>query len=145
MNMKRTTKAVLVVVVIMGTLAGVMPAAKAVLRHSDKSRPAPSHLPRIALIRLEDVSPWYALNPKRLELLRHIADYLASRHVPFQVAMIPVYLDPAAGIYIGLDSPDDPRAKKFIATIHYMLSKGGSIGLHGYTHQMDQGVTGGQY
>jgi predicted deacetylase len=141
-NMKRTMSVVLVVAVIVATLTSVMPSVKAASRRPDMAKSLPGNSTRIALIRLEDVSPWYALDPKRLQLLRYIADYLASRHVPFQVAMIPVYLDPAAGIRIGIDAPDDPRAKEFIATIHYMTSKGGVIGLHGYTHQMDEGVTG---
>ena len=139
-NMKRTMKAVLVAVMILAALTSIMPSAKAVSRSPDMAKPLPSI--HIALVRLEDVSPWYALNPKRLELLRYIADYLASRHVPFQVAMIPIYLDPATGVRIGIDTPDDPRVKEFIATIHYMISKGGEIGLHGYTHQMGEGVTG---
>jgi len=141
-NMKRTMKAVLVAVVILAALTSIMPSAKAVSRSPDMAKSLPSNSIRIALVRLEDVSPWYALNPKRLELLRYIADYLASRHVPFQVAMIPIYLDPATGVRIGIDTPDDPRVKEFIATIHYMISKGGEIGLHGYTHQMGEGVTG---
>lgn len=141
-NMKRTMKAVLVAVVILAALTSIMPSAKAISRSTDMAKSLPSNSIRIALVRLEDVSPWYALNPKRLELLRYIADYLASRHVPFQVAMIPIYLDPATGVRIGIDTPDDPRVKEFIATIHYMISKGGEIGLHGYTHQMGEGVTG---
>jgi hypothetical protein len=141
-NMKRTMKAVLVAVVILTALTSIMPSAKAVSRSPDTAKSLSADPVRIALIRLEDVSPWYALDPKRLEVLRYVADYLASRYVPFQVAMIPIYVDPATGVRIGIDTPDDPRVREFIATIHYMISKGGEIGLHGYTHQMGNGVTG---
>lgn len=132
---------ILVAALVLAALTSVVPSAKAVARRPETEKP-PVSSTHIALLRLEDVSPWYALNPKRLELLRYIADYLASRHVPFQVAMIPVYLDPAAGIRLDIDTQSDPRIQAFIATIHYMMSKGGIIGLHGYTHQMDEGVTG---
>jgi len=141
-HMKNWSKVTIAVLVVLAALASMMPSASAALLPSAKAKQLPGSKPRIALIRLEDVSPWYALNPQRLELLRYIADYLALHHVPFQVAMIPVYLDPPAGIRIGIDTPDDPRARQFIATIKYMISKGGVIGLHGYTHQMDNGITG---
>ncbi|MHB8106127.1 MAG: DUF2334 domain-containing protein [Candidatus Cryosericum sp.] len=140
--MKRTMKAVLVAVVVLTALTSSMPSAKAVSRSPDTAKSLSDNPERVALIRLEDVSPWYALDPKRLEVLRHVADYLASRYVPFQVAMIPVYVDPTTGVRIGIDTPDDPRVQAFIATIHYMISKGAEIGLHGYTHQMGEGVTG---
>jgi len=139
--MKNAMRAAIMVLVILATLTSVLPSATAVSGHLAKAKQVSADRPRIALIRLEDVSPWYALNPQRLELLRYIADYLALRHVPFQVAMIPVYLDPVAGIRLGIDIPDDPRVKEFIATIRYMIAKGGSIGLHGYTHQMGDGIT----
>ncbi|MGC8691383.1 MAG: DUF2334 domain-containing protein, partial [Caldisericum sp.] len=49
---------------------------------------------RYALIRIEDVSPWYAMDPQRLQTLYQVADYLYSKHVPFSVSMIPVYVNP---------------------------------------------------
>jgi hypothetical protein len=144
--MKQIKKIIIAVAIVTATFFDMIPSAQAIPHGPGRTaKPAPAGPTRIALLRLEDVSPWYALNPKRLELLRHIADYLASRHVPFQVAMIPVYVDPAAGIRVGIDTPEDPRAQEFIAAIHYLMSKGGTIGLHGYTHQMDLGVTGASF
>jgi hypothetical protein len=140
-HMKNWSKFTIAVLVVLAALASMVPSASAALLPAAKAKQLPGSKPRIALIRLEDVSPWYALNPQRLELLRYIADYLALHHVPFQVAMIPVYLDPPARIRIGIDTPNDPRVKQFIATIKYMIGKGGIIGLHGYTHQMGKGIT----
>ncbi len=139
--MRKKLNMAIAVLLIVLSVPGMMPGrvAAAVRPPEEKQLGASSH---VALVRLEDVSPWYALNPKRLQILRYVADYLAARHVPFQVAMVPVYMDPEAGIRLGIDTPEDPRAKAFIDTIHYMMSKGGTIGLHGYTHQMDEGVTG---
>lgn len=132
----------LVVLIVLLGLSGMPLSVNALSRPTLKANPTPTNAPRIALIRLEDVGPWYALDPRRLEVLRYVADYLALHHMPFQVAMTPVYLDPSAGIRIGIDMPDDPRVQQFIATIHYMISKGGVIGLQGYTHQMGDGITG---
>ena len=81
-----------------------------------------------ALVRLEDVDP--TSNPDNL---RAFADYLASRNVPFSVAVIPEYRDPvlspgSAPIRIA-DRPD------FVAALRYMQTKGGTLLMHGYTHQ----------
>lgn len=78
-----------------------------------------------ALIRIEDVHP-----EVQQDRLRAIADYLYSEKIPFSVALIPVYENPFTGERTALsDKPD------FLETIRYMQEKGGSIVLHGYTHQ----------
>lgn len=90
---------------------------------------------KVALLRLEDVSPWYSLQENGLNALKWIADYLYSQKVPFQISVIPVYKDPKNNICLGLDDTKDPRIKEFINTIIYMQSRGGVVGIHGYTHQ----------
>lgn len=82
-----------------------------------------------ALIRLEDVGP--EADPVQL---RQVANFLASRHVPFTVAAYPLYLGPAG---------QQPRKRISLTgnpavdeAIKYMLSKGGTLALHGYTHQL---------
>jgi uncharacterized protein YdaL len=84
-----------------------------------------------ALIRLEDVDPTYDT-----ATLRRVADYLSSQGVPFSVAVIPVYNDPM-GYYNNGVPQWIPMSKvaDFINTLKYMISKGGSIVQHGYTHQ----------
>lgn len=82
-----------------------------------------------ALIRLEDVGP--TADPLQL---RQIADLLAADHIPFSVAVYPVYVGPVnqhprARILLK-DSP------QVVDAIKYMLSKGGTLVLHGYTHQL---------
>lgn len=84
-----------------------------------------------ALLRLEDVSP--AENPSTL---RAIADYLASKEIPFSIAVIPVYTDPR-GVY-NEGVPVTMRLSEtepMVSALKYMVSKGGRIVLHGYTHQ----------
>jgi hypothetical protein len=101
----------------------------------------PSNKP--ALIRFEDVAagPPYdkALN---LEKLRMMCDYLFSRSVPFHVAWIPRYIDPANDIDNDISKNFSIANTDFLYTIDYMVNKGALIGLHGYTHQYGDEVSG---
>jgi uncharacterized protein YdaL len=86
-----------------------------------------------ALVRIEDVSPM--TEPKRLT---QIADYLAAQAVPFSVALIPYYRDP-----LGVENGGVPRnvhlsqRPALVNALKYMRTKGGTILMHGYTHQYD--------
>ncbi len=82
-----------------------------------------------ALIRLEDVGP--ATSPVQL---RQIADVLSARRIPFAVAVYPQYLGPVG---------QHPRERfsladrpEVVEALKYMLIKGGTLVLHGYTHQL---------
>lgn len=100
-----------------------------------------------ALIRIEDVAPTFP--PERL---RGLADMLSAENVPFLVSVIPVYVDPA-----GHDNNGVPRtvslsrSPEFQQALRYVISRGGQIVLHGYTHQYDslpnpyRGVSGEDY
>ncbi|WP_052487150.1 polysaccharide deacetylase family protein [Gordoniibacillus kamchatkensis] len=85
-----------------------------------------------AYIRIEDVHP--LTDPKKL---RAIADFLYSRHIPFMVAVIPVYTDAAGGNVVNFE--DKPE---FTAALHYMEDRGGSLIMHGYKHRYRDGETG---
>jgi len=86
---------------------------------------------RYALIRIEDVHP-----RENVMRLRWIADYLAAEDAPFSVAVIPVHNN-GRGAEARISDEDRTR---FVAALQYMVSRGGWIVLHGYTHQSD-GVT----
>ncbi|HWS36691.1 MAG TPA: polysaccharide deacetylase family protein [Actinoplanes sp.] len=84
-----------------------------------------------ALIRIEDVGP--DADPADL---RAIADYLSSMKVPFSVAVYPRYRDPKgvnnngkAEDYTLINRP------KVVSALKYMQAKGGTLLMHGYTHQ----------
>jgi uncharacterized protein YdaL len=78
-----------------------------------------------ALIRIEDVDPLQSPDQ-----LRDIADILSARGIPFLVGVIPFYVDPEEGIRVSLsDKPD------FVDAIKYMVKNGGTIVMHGVTHQ----------
>ena len=99
-----------------------------------------------ALVRLEDVGP--TADPVGL---RAITDYLYSVHVPFTVAVYPVYVDVTGRYDDGkpttLRLADRP---KVVAALKYMEQHGGTLELHGYTHQYDHtlnpdGVSGADF
>ena len=77
-------------------------------------------------VRIEDVHPF-----RNTKKLREIADYLYKENVPFIIALIPTYVDSKTGNINTLDLKPE-----FIETIKYMQQKGGSVILHGYTHQI---------
>lgn len=82
-----------------------------------------------ALLRLEDVGP--DADPVQL---RQVANLLAADGIPFSVAVYPVYVGPVyqhPRAWIRLQ--DRPRV---VDAVKYLLSKGGTLVLHGYTHQL---------
>jgi uncharacterized protein YdaL len=87
-----------------------------------------------AMIRIEDVSVYD--NPDNL---REIADILSSRGIPFMVGVIPFFVDPGEGTRMSLsDNPD------LVDALQYMVRNGGTIVMHGITHQY-KGVTASDY
>jgi hypothetical protein len=88
----------------------------------------------MALVRLEDVS-----TDSDADALRDIADRMARLRVPFQIALIPVYRQPAQGIEVRLT--DRPT---FADTLKYTVARGATPVLHGVTHQY-QGLTGDDF
>jgi uncharacterized protein YdaL len=84
-----------------------------------------------ALVRLEDVGP--GTDPRRL---RTIADYLSGRRIPFSVAVFPRHRDPRGvmnnGVPLDIRLTDRPE---LIDALRYLISRGGTLVLHGYTHQ----------
>jgi uncharacterized protein YdaL len=84
-----------------------------------------------ALVRLEDVSA--DADPTQL---RQIADYLSANGVPFTVGVIPQYLDPNGYYNDGTPvSTSLAQAPQVVSALRYMQSKGGTLIMHGYTHQ----------
>lgn len=84
-----------------------------------------------ALVRIEDVGP--DADPTAL---RAIADYLYSKNIAFSVAVIPYYVDPNGYYNNGVPvSIHLYQAKAVVNALKYMQSKGGTLLMHGYTHQ----------
>ena len=86
---------------------------------------------RRALARIEDVGP--DSDPAEL---RAITDYLYAQKVPFSVAVYPRYRDPKGVQNNG--KPQDytlVQKPKVVAALKYMQQRGGTLLMHGYTHQ----------
>ena len=88
-----------------------------------------------ALVRLEDVG--CDADP---DGLRAIADYLYSQRVPFSFGVYAWYKNP-----MGTDNGGVPESVKLsdvacrpvVSALKYMVSRGGTMLMHGYTHQLD--------
>ena len=88
-----------------------------------------------ALVRLEDVG--CDADPADL---RAIADYLASERVPFSFGVYTWFKNPTGAENGGVPESiklTDPACDPVVAAIKYMISKGGTMLMHGYTHQLD--------
>ena len=93
------------------------------------------HAPQsVALVRMEDVSA--EAEPGDLTA---VADVLSRRHIPFQIATIPLYRNPMNNVEMRLS--DRP---KVVDAIHYMIDRGGTPVMHGWSHQY-HGSSGDDY
>ncbi len=88
---------------------------------------APRHR---ALVRLEDVGP--TADPVKL---REVIDYLYGQHVPFSVGVYPVHQGPGGDARIRLS-----ERPELVAALAYATSHGGSLVMHGYTHQSEKRI-----
>lgn len=87
---------------------------------------------RKVYLRIEDVSP--ISSPKNL---MEMADYLYSKKIPFIIALIPAYINPETGVEVSIT--DKPEV---VEAVRYMVERGGTVVLHGYTHQHYKEETG---
>ncbi len=84
-----------------------------------------------ALVRIEDVHP--LSSPVAL---RAIADYLHDEGVPFSVAVIPSFQDPRGTMHGGVPQARTlVEAPAVVDALAYMVARGGTLVMHGYTHQ----------
>ena len=84
-----------------------------------------------ALVRIEDVGP--DADPVELQA---VADVLFARGVPFSVAVYPAYRDPHGAYNGGVATSYNLVNRPTVVTaLKYMQSKGGTLLMHGYTHQ----------
>jgi len=87
---------------------------------------------RPGYLRLEDIHPLVDPAP-----LKEIAEILKEKNIPYMIAVIPVYTNPETGEeHHFSDSP------ALLKVLKQMQKDGGSIVLHGYTHQYRSSETG---
>ncbi len=80
---------------------------------------------RRILLRIEDVTP--QSDPAAI---RRISDFLAAEGVPFQIALVPIYRDPANQEEAFL--AENPE---LLAALRDAVGKGAAIVMHGVSHQ----------
>ncbi|WP_175943712.1 DUF2334 domain-containing protein [Burkholderia pyrrocinia] len=86
-----------------------------------------------ALVRLEDLDAYTTTSS-----MKKLTDFLYLKRIPFTMATIPLYTDPN-GFYNG-GVPETihlAQATGLKSALNYALPRGGSIVMHGYTHQYD--------
>jgi len=85
-----------------------------------------------ALLRLEDVNP-----TQEPLAFRAMVDFLYAEKVPFSIALIPLYVDGLGSLNNGVPQTvhwkDRPAMQ---AAIKYATLRGGTVIMHGYTHQL---------
>jgi hypothetical protein len=94
----------------------------------------------LALLRLEDIGPGGNYStPEDLGKLRAVIDYLDTEGIPFHVTVVPRYLKlNPDGSWINRSIDDevwDRETEAFVHFLYYMQSRGGVLGMHGYSHQ----------
>lgn len=99
------------------------------LGHHEKSEKQP------ALMRLEDVNVHTYRNPHDL---LDAYQLLASRNIPFHIAIIAQYVNPTANIVQNSDA-----SKRYLNAIKQMANSGyATLVQHGYTHQVGDEISG---
>ncbi len=98
---------------------------------------------KIALIRFEDFACGYTNTvDKNQTKVKCMADLLYSQGMKFHVGWIPRFVSPPDNIDNDLLTNDNITNVGFVNVLDYILNKGGEIGLHGYTHQHANEISG---
>lgn len=89
-----------------------------------------------ALVRIEDVGP--DADPAEL---RAVADYLYAQKVPFSIAVYPRYANPHGVDNNGVaEFANLSQKPQVMSALRYMTQRGGTILMHGYTHQFNTAI-----
>lgn len=106
----------------------------------------PKYVPKIetlGFLRLEDVTANLGSGDKDyFNKLRVMAKYLSSTGVPYHIAWIPRSVDPPNKSDLDPLTQNSFILAESIYSLDYFTYNLGTIGLHGYTHQSDNEVTG---
>lgn len=98
---------------------------------------------KIALIRFEDFTCGYTNTvDKNQTKVKCMVNLLYSQGMKFHVGWIPRFISPPDNIDNDLLKNNNITNVGFVNLLDYILNKGGEIGLHGYTHQHDDEISG---
>ena len=98
---------------------------------------------KVALIRLEDFGCGsnYSVDKNQTKI-KCIANLFYSQGMKFHISWIPRFKSPADNIDNDLLTNDNITNVGFVNLLDYLINKGAEIGLHGYTHQHDDEISG---
>lgn len=98
---------------------------------------------KIALIRLEDFGCGgnYSVDKNQTKI-KCMANLLYSQRIKFHVSWIPRFVSPPDNIDNDLLTNDNIANVGFVNLIDYLINKGAEMGLHGYTHQHGDEISG---
>lgn len=115
---------------------------------SDNNKKHKKKRKKDAYIRFEDVSAGdvYA-KQDNLEKLRMISDYMNDENEKFSLGWIPRYINKPLNIDNDISRDNTFSNANFLFTMDYLVNRGGSIGIHGYTHQYGDvnSITGNEF
>ena len=102
-----------------------------------------SYTDKVALIRLEDFGCGgnYVIDKNQAKI-KCMANLFYSEGMKFHVSWIPRFVSPADNIDNDLLTNDNITNVGFVNLVDYLINKGGEIGLHGYTHQHGDEISG---
>ncbi|MGG7213065.1 DUF2334 domain-containing protein [Clostridium nigeriense] len=101
-----------------------------------------------AYIRFEDFTAGDVyLSKSALEKVRAVVDYMKDENQDFSISWIPRYINHDCNLDNDISKNDSMENSNFIFTLDYIVNRGGTIGLHGYTHQYEDSnsVTGFEF
>lgn len=99
------------------------------LLHDILRQPHPTR--HTALVRIEDINP-----SSDAADVRRLVNYLHGENVPFAIGVVPLYIDPTTRTELHL--ADNP---KLLSLLRGITARGGTVVLHGYTHQYHGATT----
>lgn len=101
--------------------------------------------PQKGIIRFEDVfstGTGSEHDSQYLETIRVMGRYLDKKNVPYHIAWIPRYVNPEKNIDSDPSKENNFANAELVYTLDFVASHKGNIGLHGYTHQTGNTVSG---
>lgn len=105
--------------------------------------PYRSTIDQKGFIRFEDVGLTSQPYSKGyFEKLRIIGNYMYQKRIPYHIAWIPRYIIPNLGVDNDPLTKNNFEMAEMVYSLDYFTTHNGLIGLHGYTHQIDNTESG---
>lgn len=77
-----------------------------------------------------------------MEKMKYLSDYFKANNIVFHIDWIPRYINPEKNIDNDLLKNNNFENVHFINMLDHLINRGAVIGLHGYTHQHNNQISG---